>query len=325
MRRAAQLTRGQLLALGGASLFASATAAAQADTPAALTLHAASSSNDEVTPYLYAMDGGLFKRAGVDATIDRLPSGSAIVAGVIGGAFDVGKSSLPSLLAAHGKGLPLTLLAPGGEYDSEHPSFGLVIKSDSPIQSGADLNGKTAAVSAIDDLYTIAMKTWIDAHGGDSSTVKLVEVPISTVAETVASGRVAVGTLTQPFLKSGLDSGRVKLLGYSATAIAPHFTMTAWFARDDWAKKNPQLAATFVRVMHDAAIYTNAHHAETVPMLARFMSVQTQDVASLGSRVTAGTALTPQLLKPLLDAATRYKVVATAVDPRDLISPAAYH
>ncbi len=323
--RSSHLSRARLLALGGAA-FLAPSAAASADTaPALIPLHAASSSNDEVTPFLYAMEAGLFKRAGIDAKIDRLPSGSTIVAGVLGGAFDIGKSSMPSLLAARGKGLPLTCLAPGGEYSADHPSFGLVIKSDSPIKSGADLNGSTAAVSAIDDLYTIAMKTWIDAHGGDSSTVKLVEIPISTVAASVAGGRVAVGTLTQPFLKDGLDGGTVKLLGYSATAIAPRFTMTAWFAREDFAAKNPALAAAFVRVMHDAAIYTNAHHAETAPMLARFLSVQPQDIASLGDRVTAGTLLTPQLMKPLLDAATRYHVVASAIDPRELISPVAFH
>jgi NitT/TauT family transport system substrate-binding protein len=325
MRRLTHPSRAELLAFGAAALAAPAIPAFADTTPGMLTLHAASSSNDEVTPFLYAMDGGLFKRAGIDARIDRLPSGSTIVAGVLSGAFDVGKSSMPSLLAARGKGLPLTCLAPGAEYSSEHPSFGLVIKSDSPLKSGADLNGLTAAVSAIDDLYTIAMKTWIDAHGGDSSTVKLVEVPIGVVTEAVASGRVAVGTLTQPFLKDGLDSGRVKLLGYSATAIAPRFMMTAWFARDDFAAKNPVLAATFVRVMRDASIYSNAHHAETAPMLARFLSLQPQDIANLGDRVLLGTTLTPQVMKPLIDAAVRYHVAPGPIDPRDLISPAAFH
>jgi NitT/TauT family transport system substrate-binding protein len=324
MRSSSRLTRAELLALGTASLVAPAIPAFAADAPALMPLHAASSSNDEVTPFLYALDGGLFKKAGIDAKIDRLPSGSTIVAGVLSGAFDLGKSSMPSLLAARGKGLPLTCLAPGAEYTADHPSFALVIKSDSPIKSGADLNGLTAAVSAIDDLYTIAMKTWIDAHGGDSSTVKLVEVPMPVASEAIATGRVAFGTLTQPFLKNGIDSGKVKLLAYSATAIAPRFMMTAWFARDDWAAKNPALAAAFVRVMHDASIYSNAHHAETAPMLATFLSVTPQEIASLGDRVTLGTVLTPQLMKPLVDAATRYKV-APPIDSRDLISPAAFH
>jgi NitT/TauT family transport system substrate-binding protein len=324
MRRLSHLSRAELLALGGAALAAPAVPAFAQTAPAMMTLRAASSSNDEVTPFLYAMEAGLFKKAGIDAHIDRLPSGATIVAGVLGGAFDIGKSSMPSLLAARGKGILLTCLAPGGEYSAEHPSFGLVVKSDSPIKTGADLNGLTASVSAIDDLYTIAMKTWIDAHGGDSTTVKLVEVPIGVVADSVASGRFAVGTLTQPFLKNGLDAGHVKLLAYSATAIAQHFTMTAWFARDDFAAKNPALAAAFVRVMHDAAVYCNAHHAETAPMLARFLSLQPQDIASLGDRVLLGTSLTPQLMKPLVDAAARYHVVPGPIDARDLISPVAY-
>jgi NitT/TauT family transport system substrate-binding protein len=315
-------SRGMFLASATAALALSTRRAGAADL---LPLRAASSSNDEVTPYLYAMDSGMFAKAGIDAQIDRLASGSAIVAGVIGGQYDVGKSSLPSLLAARSKGLPLTLLAPGGEYNSASPSFGLVVRADAPFKTGADLGGKVAAVSAIDDLYTMAMRTWIDATGGDSSAVKLVEVPMSTVAGALQAGRLDVGTLTEPFLTDAVSSGKLRLLAHAATAIAPHFTMTAWFATNDFVQKQPTLGAAFVKTLHDAAIYTNAHHAQTAPMLAKFLSVTPADVAAMGVRVTAGTVLTPQLLKPLIDAAARYKVIASAPDPRDLISPLAYH
>src|SRR5471030_1445090 len=102
MRSSRDLSRAELLALGTAALVAPAAPAIAADAPL-MPLHAASSSNDEVTPFLYALEAGLFKRAGIDAKIDRMASGSTIVAGVLGGALDVGKSSMPSLLAARGK------------------------------------------------------------------------------------------------------------------------------------------------------------------------------------------------------------------------------
>jgi NitT/TauT family transport system substrate-binding protein len=317
-------SRGRFVAAAGA---AAALAVAGKGIAAAdlMPLRAASSSNDEVTPFLYALDSGMFRRAGVDASIDRLASGSAIVAGVIGGQYDVGKSSMPSLLAARSKGVGLTLLAPGGEYSSTTPTFALVVKPDGPIHAAADLTGKTAAVSAIDDLYTISMKTWIDANGGDSTSVKLAEVPMSTVAGAIAAGRLEVGTLTEPFLKDALDAKTVRLLAYSANAIAPRFMLTAWFAKDDFVQREPALAAAFVKSMHDAAVYSNAHHAETAPMIAQFLNVSVESITAVGYRITAGTVLTPALMKPLIDAAARYKVIPVAPDPRDLISPAAYH
>jgi NitT/TauT family transport system substrate-binding protein len=317
-------SRGRFVAAAGA---AAALAVAGKGISAAdlMPLRAASSSNDEVTPFLYALDSGMFRRAGVDASIDRLASGSAIVAGVIGGQYDVGKSSMPSLLAARSKGLGLTLLAPGGEYSSTMPTFALVVKPDGPIHTAADLTGKTAAVSAIDDLYTISMKTWIDANGGDSTSVKLAEVPMSTVAGAIAAGRLEVGTLTEPFLQDALDAKTVRLLANSANAIAPRFMLTAWFAKDDFVQRQPALAAAFVKSMHDAAVYSNAHHAETAPMIAQFLNVSVESINAVGYRITVGTVLTPALMKPLIDAAAHYKVIPTAPDPRDLISPAAYH
>ena len=48
---------------------------------------------DSITPALYAESAGLFKRYGISTSIVGERSGSAIASGVIGGAFDIGKTS----------------------------------------------------------------------------------------------------------------------------------------------------------------------------------------------------------------------------------------
>ena len=58
-----------------------------------------------------------------------------------------------------------------------------IVRKDSPIKTGRDLNGKTFAVPALMDLNQIAAMAWIDQTGGDSRTVKIVEIPASTAVQ----------------------------------------------------------------------------------------------------------------------------------------------
>ena len=57
---------------------------------------------------------------------------------MLGGTFDLGKSSIPNLLVAHEKGLPLTLVA-AASINNVHALFAaFLLRKDSPIQTGRD-------------------------------------------------------------------------------------------------------------------------------------------------------------------------------------------
>ncbi len=69
-------------------------------------------------------------------TCSARPSGAASVAGVVGGSFQIAKSSVTSLCTAHARGLPLIWIAPGGEYDgSLPPVIGLIVRADGSDQN----------------------------------------------------------------------------------------------------------------------------------------------------------------------------------------------
>ena len=86
------------------------------------------------------------------------------------------------------------------------------------------MNGKIVAVSALNDLFSIAVRAWVDAHGGDSSTLKLLELPTSAVAVALTSGRIDAAVMIQPFLANALAGGSVKSIGDPVGALGqpPH-------------------------------------------------------------------------------------------------------
>jgi NitT/TauT family transport system substrate-binding protein len=288
---------------------------AQALTP----FRATSAIDDAATPYLYAMENGIFRKNGFDATLERATSGAAAASAVVGGSFDVGKSSVISLLTAHSHGLPIVAISAAGDYDVSNPAANVVVRPDSSLRPGTDLNGKTIAVSAINDSFSISVRAWVDKFGGDSTTVKLLELPMSSVTAAITAGRIDAAVLIQPFLAPALAAGTVRSLGDPVSATGNHHTDSAWFTTVAYTQKNPDAVNRFMRIIRDAAIYVNGHHAETAGLLTKFAMVQSSDVGKI--RVLQGWKLDPANLQPLIDAAARYKFIPDRFDAKDLIYP----
>jgi NitT/TauT family transport system substrate-binding protein len=315
------MERGAFLSVLGA-FSAAATPAAVLAAAAPVAIHAASSIDDDATPYIYAMMSGVFRRYGIEAELQRATSGSVAAAGVVGGSFELAKSSVTSLSAAHMRGLPLVIIAPGGEYDNAlPPQIAIIVKTDGPLKTGADLNGKTIGVSALNDFFSLAARAFTDARGGDSTTLKLVEIPMSQADAAVDTGRIDAAIVVQPFFQTALATGKVRSLGDPSSALGLHFMQSAWFTSTDYAAKNPDVIDRFMRAMREASTYVNGHHAETAGLIAKFLKIDS--MPPMTTRIPQGVRLNPAQFQPLIDMQARYKMIPASFDVRDFIYPAA--
>jgi NitT/TauT family transport system substrate-binding protein len=313
------VTRSRFIGYSAAIAALPAMPAAQAQSLTAV--RAGAIGDDQATPFLYAASGGIFKRYGIDGQLTRTSSGSATAAAVAGGSFDVGQSSIMSICTAHLRGLDLILLAPGGVYDSNHPTNAIVVRADSPIKVAADLNNRTISVSSLNDFFTLSIRTWVDAHGGDSASLKMTEVPMGGALAAVATGRIDAAILVFPFLRPALEAGKVRKLGDPGSAVAPRYLQSAWFTTREYADKNPNLMLQFMLAMRESAAYVNAHNAETVPLVAAYTGLAPEVVAS--GRVQHGVRLEIATIQPLIDDGARYKIIPARFDAHDVIYPPA--
>jgi NitT/TauT family transport system substrate-binding protein len=302
------------------SVFGALVVAKSAGADAPDIIRAAASLDDDATPYLYAMAGGVFKKYGLDAHVERAASGSAVAASILGGAFEIGKSSITSFTSAHAHGLPLIAVSPGGEFDINLPqSLGMFVRADGPVKTGADLNGKTIAVQSLNDFFTLASRAWIDKNGGDSSTIRFTEVPMAGLGAAIAAGRIDAAILIEPFYHEALAGGQVRVIGNPNVALGPHFMQSVWFTSNDYVAKHPDVIGRFIRAMRESAAYANAHHAETAPLLAKFTGVDATDAV----RIPQGVRFDPPQLQVLIDLQAKYKMIPASFDVRDLIYPPA--
>lgn len=317
------IRRSEVLAgLAAAALAAGRSSAANAQASAPVSLHLASNPNDDVTPVLWAMHTGMFAKAGLDVDLQTLNSGSAVTAALVSGALDVGKSDLLPMVAACSHHVPLKLVAPCSLWLTEKPTSALLVLKDSNIYEARDLNGSVFSSPGLLDLIQVSTRLWLDTHGGNSKTVKFIEVPSGAAFESVVTGRVAGTVLSAAYLSAAMASGKARILGHPNDAIASRFMLSGWISSDAVIAQKRDALTRFVQVVQQAGEYANTHQGETLVLSAQFNSLEPSVLAATQRTFTA-PYLEAKDLQPLVNAAAKYGVIPQPFDAQDMISSVA--
>lgn len=269
---------------------------------------------------LVGVRGGFFKNHGLEVELRSMSSGAAMAAAVAGGSLHVAATNILGLISAHVKGIPFQIIAPGGLYVTEQPAEMLVVRKDAAIRTAADLNQKTIASSALGDLDSVAALAWIDLHGGDSKTVRRVEISPAATQAALEAGRIDAAGLQEPRLSEALQSGNIRVLGKMYDAIGKRFMVSAIFSMAEFTTANRDAVTRYYRAQLEANAFANAHPDQTARWLAEFANADV-DLIQRTPRKIMAESMDLALIQPVLDAAVRAKVIERGFDLRELISP----
>lgn len=273
---------------------------------------------DDMTPIFYAIKNGSYQKEGLDVEVVTTSSGSASTAAVVGGAYELGKASPIGSLLAYLHGLPLTVVANGAIWESKTSRWNaLLVAADSTIRRGVDCNGKIGSAPSLNDTAQLDVLQWVDDHGGDSKSMKWVELPGSASAAALVAHRTDITTLNEPQLSVALEAGNVRSLGAAHAAVADRWTSAVYIARPDWAKSHTDALRRWVRITYEAAAYTNIHEAETVAVMSDVTKIPV-GVFQKMSRIHGCTTSDPSLLQPVIDLAVRYKAMPKPFAAKDV-------
>jgi NitT/TauT family transport system substrate-binding protein len=306
--------RSALALLGaGAAGLSGGRAAAQTATPVRL----GASLDDGVTPALYALESGIFKRMGLDVALTRSTSGAALAVAVAGGSIDIAKSALMSIITAYAHGIHFKVVAGAAVYNAKAPTDLLCVLKSSPIRTPADLKG-VVAVSSLQSLEQMSIQSAIDQHGGNSANVHFIELPFVGMFGALQQGRADAASIGNPILQSVIDSNAVRSLGDPYAALGDGFLEAGWFCTEQYARDQADSVQRFSAAMREAATYTNAHHDATVTLLADFAKMS-PDVIRRMNRLTNATTLTPAAIQTSIDAAYKYGYISTSFSAAELL------
>ncbi len=268
-------------------------------------IHVAMIPNEPAVEVYFAQDMGFFTKAGLNVDIAQNPSTPALAAAVAQGTYDIAYATISTLAVAHVKGLPFVIIAPGVGNLPGKAAGAIMIPANSTATTGKDFNGKTFGTAGLNTLAEYMPRAWIDKHGGDSTTVKFVEIPFPETPDALAAGRIDGSYLTEPFITIAEDRKVAKLLTTGDDAIAPRYTSTAWYTTSAWAKAHPDQVARFAGAIHEAAAWANRNPNKVVPIVAKYLKSD-PTLTAKATRPYWVEQLVPAQVQPWIDVTARY-------------------
>jgi len=250
--------------------------------------------------------------------LDKASSGAVATQAIVGGADDIGRVSLISLISAHVRGIPFVLLAPAAIHRKQTSiNDGVLVAIDAPLRSVLDLQGKTVSSTELGSIGALGLRALIDEQGGDSSTLRWVELPVSATAAAIEAGRIDAGISNEPAMSRDLATGKVRVLADMLDGYPGEILEGAYFSMRDFAEANRAAVGRFTRVLRQASIYANAHVNDLLPMLIANTGLD-PDVAARMHHALIGVNFEPSQVQPVVDVAAKYKVIPNGFDAREM-------
>jgi NitT/TauT family transport system substrate-binding protein len=253
----------------------------------------------------YAKENGFYDRAGLDVEITPSAATAGIAAAVLTGTYDIAYATVSTLATAHAKGLPFVIIAPAGVINGSRAIGGIMVPANSTIKAPKDLNGKIFGTSGLNTLAEYLPRAWVDKNGGDSTTMKFLEIPFPQIGDALAAGRLDAAYLVKPFITIAKQRGLARFLATGDDAIAPVYLASAWYATSAWAKAHPDLVARFVGAMAEAGRWANANPAKVVPIIANHLKSDPA-ITAAAPRTEFTDKLVAAQIQPWIDVTAKY-------------------
>ncbi|HEY0450608.1 ABC transporter substrate-binding protein [Actinophytocola sp.] len=236
----------------------------------------------DVAPIYLGVEKGFFAKRDIDVTLEQAEGGAAIVPAVVSGQYQFGFSNMISLLLAHSQGLPLKVVSNGtASTGVDGQDFAaLMVKGDSPIQTAADLEGRTVAANTLKNIVDTSVRASVRKAGGNPAKVKFAALPFPEQPAALASGRVDAVFVVEPFQQAVLAQGGRKIAS-SYVDAAPELTVAAYFAAQQLIGDNPDLVKRFTEAMRESLSYADAHPAEARDIIGSYTEIAPDVIAKV--------------------------------------------
>ncbi|NRQ35008.1 ABC transporter substrate-binding protein [Nonomuraea sp. NN258] len=243
----------------------------------------------DAAPLYIAINKGYFAAEGLTVKPELMAQGTAAaLTKQAGGGLDVILGNYMSVFTAQEKGVgTFTFIADC--YQAGADGFNLMVKSDSPLKSPAELKGRTIALNSIGNIGDLAVISTIKGHGLTRDDVTFVEIPFPEMAKALAEKRVDAAWLAEPFITYAEKQNAARTLADTMTGPTKDFPVAGWSVTAEFAKANPGTVAAFQRAIGKAQAEAAGDRDEVTKVVPTYTKIDAQSAAaiSLGTFPTA--------------------------------------
>src|SRR5262249_29187977 len=147
-----------------------------------------------------AIQRGIFRKNGIDATIAFFNTGADSIPAMQGGTVDIALAIPGVAMTAIDRGIDIAAVFQDEVAHATPPDSGSVqVLDGSPIKALADLRGKKIGVGGLSTQNTIAVKMLLEKTGVDLKSVAFSEIPFPAMANALKAGHIDAVNPIDPF------------------------------------------------------------------------------------------------------------------------------
>jgi NitT/TauT family transport system substrate-binding protein len=204
----------------------------------------------DLAPLYHGISEGIFEEEGLDVSTEIGQGGAALVPSVMEGDYQFAFGNYVSLMLARQNNVEVQIVSNlvNGADTEDRGTNALLVKADSGIESLDDLAGKKFAVSTLNNIAEVTIRTTLREAGVDDGSIEFVELAFPTMNDAVAKGDVDVAWQAEPFVTLGKASGLVSLAD-PMFGTMPSMPLAGFFASESWLADNADVAEAFTRAL----------------------------------------------------------------------------
>jgi len=228
----------------------------------------------DVAPLYLGIRQGFFKQQGLTIKPQVMQGGAEVTAAIVSGSLNIGFSSVEPLMIARSKGIPVQIITQGVQAapSASRSWDGLMVKANGPISSPQDLEGKTIAVNALQNMNELTVRAVLTRDGVDVSKIKFLEVPFPDMPAAVKTGRVDAASAVEPFVTASEAGGARKLLSFFA-GLQPKMTIATYFALAPYIQQHSAVVKRFAIAMNKSLVYAHSHPAAVRSVVTTYTKI----------------------------------------------------
>ncbi|UVI29181.1 ABC transporter substrate-binding protein [Paenibacillus spongiae] len=260
----------------------------------ALTLTACGSggskSGDDKVTVNIAVNGGLnllsvakekgwfeeeFAKLNANVEWHEFQSSVPLLEGIVSNRVDFSFIGDGTVVTGKAANSPFTVISTIGVQGNQNS---VIVKTDSPIQSIADLKGKKVAVAKGSSAHIFLIKA-LEKNGMKESDLKIVQLQPDEANSAFQTGSVDAWATWDPFVTTELKANRARIVESVETMniVAPALMI----GRDKFIEEHPELTTAFLKVYQKSVDWVNGNKDEAAALLAEQKKMDLELVKTL--------------------------------------------
>lgn len=176
------------------------------------------------------------------------------------------------------------MVAPGTKIETaENDTSALVVRADSGITTGKDLEGKTVGVNTRNNVIWLYARAWIKATGGDPDKVTYKEIPHPQMEDALRQKQVDAGYMVIPYVALATAKPEFKAIGHPYSTVQLGVDVGQYLTTSKFLTERPETAKKFIRALRRGIEWYNANRGK--PELLSIVSGFTRINVDLLSKI----------------------------------------